>query len=146
VREDGRSIACGQHSFEFDRAFGPRSTQEDLFEDVSGLVTSVLDGYNVCVFAYGQTGAGKTWTMEGPPDSQTRTEKLLGVNYRALGALFHCIRYNPYDTSSFHSNIGPQGEIERKRSNIPFFCFFESRFEILEAILVGIEPSLVFDK
>jgi len=29
--------------------------------------------------------------MEGPPDTQTRTEKLLGVNYRALGALFHCI-------------------------------------------------------
>jgi len=28
-------------------------------------VTSVLDGYNVCIFAYGQTGSGKTYTMEG---------------------------------------------------------------------------------
>jgi kinesin family protein C1 len=34
---------------------------------VSQLVTSILDGYRVCMFAYGQTGSGKTYTMEGPP-------------------------------------------------------------------------------
>jgi len=31
-------------------------------------VTSVLDGYNVCIFAYGQTGSGKTFSMEGDRD------------------------------------------------------------------------------
>jgi len=31
-------------------------------------VTSVLDGYNVCIFAYGQTGSGKTFSMEGDKD------------------------------------------------------------------------------
>ena len=45
------------------------------------LVTSVMDGYNVCIFAYGQTGAGKTHTMEGPPENR-------GVNHRALAELF----------------------------------------------------------
>ena len=44
-------------AFEFDRVFGPESTQEQVFGDVAQLVTSVLDGYNVCIFAYGQTGA-----------------------------------------------------------------------------------------
>ena len=34
-------------------------------QEVEALVTSVLDGYNVCIFAYGQTGSGKTYTMEG---------------------------------------------------------------------------------
>lgn len=29
------------------------------------MVNSVLDGFNGCVFAYGQTGTGKTHTMEG---------------------------------------------------------------------------------
>lgn len=45
------------------------------------MVTSVLDGYNVCIFAYGQTGTGKTFTMEG-------TEENRGVNYRTLEELF----------------------------------------------------------
>lgn len=44
-------------AFEFDRVFGPDSTQEQVFADVAQLVTSALDGYNVCIFAYGQTGA-----------------------------------------------------------------------------------------
>ena len=30
----------------------------DVFSDTAPVVTSVLDGYNVCIFAYGQTGTG----------------------------------------------------------------------------------------
>jgi len=37
-----------------------------VFEEVKGLVHSAVDGHRVCVFAYGQTGAGKTYTMMGP--------------------------------------------------------------------------------
>jgi kinesin family protein C2/C3 len=40
-----------------------------------------MDGFNVCIFAYGQTGTGKTFTMEGIPENR-------GVNYRALEELF----------------------------------------------------------
>ena len=53
----------------------------DVYVDASPMVISVLDGYNVCIFAYGQTGTGKTFTMEG-------TEKNRGVNYRTLEQLF----------------------------------------------------------
>lgn len=52
-----------------------------VFEEVSGLVTSILDGYNVCIMAYGQTGSGKTYTIEGPAEDP-------GVNSRALAELF----------------------------------------------------------
>ena len=57
-----------EKTFEFDYCFGPESTQEQVFAEVEALVTSVLDGYNVCIFAYGQTGSGKTFSMEGSKD------------------------------------------------------------------------------
>jgi kinesin family protein C1 len=38
------------------QVFAPSSTQQDVFEEVSQLAQSCTDGYNVCIFAYGQTG------------------------------------------------------------------------------------------
>ena len=50
--------------FNFDRAFGIQSTQEEIFEyGVRGIVEDVVAGYNGTVFAYGQTGSGKSFTM-----------------------------------------------------------------------------------
>ncbi|KAL5209895.1 hypothetical protein ABZP36_005518 [Zizania latifolia] len=68
-------------TFKFDRVYTPMDDQAEVYADASPLVTSVLDGYNVCIFAYGQTGTGKTFTMEG-------TERNRGVNYRTLEELF----------------------------------------------------------
>ncbi|KAL0683234.1 hypothetical protein Bca4012_050082 [Brassica carinata] len=68
-------------SFKFDSVFAPSASQADVFEDTAPFATSVIDGYNVCIFAYGQTGTGKTFTMEGTPENR-------GVNYRTLKNLF----------------------------------------------------------
>lgn len=52
--------------FTFDGVFGPSSTQEDVYNTVvSPLLKEVIAGYSCTVFAYGQTGTGKTYTMEG---------------------------------------------------------------------------------
>lgn len=48
-----------EHSFVFDKVFGPSTGQEVVFEEVSEFVQSALDGYHVCLFSYGQTGSGK---------------------------------------------------------------------------------------
>jgi kinesin family protein 11 len=45
---------------------GPASKHKDLYDlAVSPIVYEVLEGYNCTIFAYGQTGTGKTYTMEG---------------------------------------------------------------------------------
>ena len=52
--------------FTFDAVYDCNSTQRDIYDETfSELVESVLNGYNGTIFAYGQTGTGKTFTMEG---------------------------------------------------------------------------------
>ncbi|GAV90061.1 Kinesin domain-containing protein, partial [Cephalotus follicularis] len=75
----------GRKIFQFNRVFGPTATQDDVFRDTQPLIRSVMDGYNVCIFAYGQTGTGKTYTMSGPSSGSTKDT---GINYLALNYLF----------------------------------------------------------
>lgn len=51
--------------FCFDAVLGPLASHDMVFSEVEGLVNSALDGHKACVFLYGQTGAGKTHTMDG---------------------------------------------------------------------------------
>lgn len=56
-------VSCGLCAVQ---VFGPSSRQKDLYNQaVSPIVYEVLEGYNCTIFAYGQTGTGKTYTMEG---------------------------------------------------------------------------------
>ena len=53
-------------AFNFDWIADERATQQDIFDMVGKpMVESCLEGYNCCIFAYGQTGTGKTYTMQG---------------------------------------------------------------------------------
>lgn len=57
---------CVWQSFAFDYVYDENSTQEFVYENTAKQsVISVLEGYNATILAYGQTGTGKTHTMEG---------------------------------------------------------------------------------
>ncbi|KAI3683761.1 hypothetical protein L1987_84276 [Smallanthus sonchifolius] len=52
--------------FTFDKVFGPKAQQRSIYDQaIYPIVNEVLEGFNCTVFAYGQTGTGKTYTMEG---------------------------------------------------------------------------------
>ena len=54
------------HRFTFDYVFDQDSTQLEVYlKAAKPVVSSILEGYNSTIFAYGQTGTGKTYTMEG---------------------------------------------------------------------------------
>jgi chromosomal replication initiation ATPase DnaA len=51
----------------FDMVYGDDSKQQEVYDEAGfGLVENVIEGYNCTMFAYGQTGCGKTHTMMGP--------------------------------------------------------------------------------
>lgn len=49
----------------YDAVFAPQASQAEVYNECRQLVQSGADGYNVTIFTYGQTGAGKTWTLYG---------------------------------------------------------------------------------
>jgi len=58
-------------TFHFDDVLTSFSTQEDVFNaTLAPLVGQVLAGYETTAFAYGQTGTGKTYTMEGDLENE----------------------------------------------------------------------------
>ncbi|XP_054853326.1 kinesin-like protein KIF3C [Eublepharis macularius] len=61
-------------TFTFDAVYDANSKQADLYDEtVRPLIDSVLQGFNGTMFAYGQTGTGKTYTMQGVwADSEKR--------------------------------------------------------------------------
>ncbi|XP_017127572.1 kinesin-like protein Klp61F [Drosophila elegans] len=83
--------------FTFDRSFGPESKQCDVYSVVvSPLIEEVLSGYNCTVFAYGQTGTGKTHTMVGNETAELKSswedDSDIGIIPRALSHLFDELR------------------------------------------------------
>jgi kinesin family protein 5 len=80
--------AHGTEKFNFDEIFGQETNQKDVFDAVgTTLVNDVLQGFNCTLFAYGQSGAGKTFTMEGA----SHTGELAGMIPRITHRLFEDI-------------------------------------------------------
>ncbi|VDK35579.1 unnamed protein product [Taenia asiatica] len=85
--------STSSRSYAFDRVFGPQSRQRDIYiEMVAPTVVEVLEGYNCTIFAYGQTGTGKTYTMTGERSDPLRytweTDPTAGIVPRALNQIF----------------------------------------------------------
>ena len=76
-------------TFNYDHIYPEDSNQQEIFEETSkNVVQSVLNGYNGTIFAYGQTGTGKTYTMVG----EFRNENNKGIIPRAFDYIFESVK------------------------------------------------------
>ncbi|OQR83544.1 kinesin-like protein [Achlya hypogyna] len=83
------------HSFSFDHVYDQHSTQRAVYENTAkAVVESSLEGYNATIFAYGQTGTGKTYTMEGFNSSGGSSLEDRGIIPRAIEQIFMHIQAN----------------------------------------------------
>ena len=62
------------NNFEFERIFTPTSTQTEVFSEISDLILSVLDGFNVCIFAC-QFETGTRRKRSGKKEKKTSEDK-----------------------------------------------------------------------
>ena len=131
VRVFKNAVGVGEpRRFTFDMVYDERSSQKDIFMETSFPITqNVLEGYNGTIFAYGQTGTGKTHTMAGldldkAPDQESYFEER-GIMPRSFETIFNSIQcgegkqylvrasYLEIYMENVHDLLGPGG-IERK--------------------------------
>uniref|UniRef100_A0AAR5P0J1 Kinesin-like protein n=1 Tax=Dendroctonus ponderosae TaxID=77166 RepID=A0AAR5P0J1_DENPD len=91
-------LQCKDKKYHFDKVFDFSSSQLDVYQFAVGpMIIDVLAGYNCTVFAYGQTGTGKTHTMVGDDKDLTtknswREYEMAGCIPRAAANIFEELR------------------------------------------------------
>ncbi|KAG6403236.1 hypothetical protein SASPL_135453 [Salvia splendens] len=98
INTNDDSLSNSKKDFEFDRVYGPQVGQADLFADIQPFVQSALHGFNVCLFAYGQTSSGKTHTMEGSNHDR-------GLYARSFEELFDLSNSDATSTSCYSFSV-----------------------------------------
>ncbi|XP_056147810.1 kinesin-like protein KIF11 [Lampris incognitus] len=99
VRTGGMNDKLSRKTYTFDMVFGQAAKQIDVYRSVlCPILDEVIMGYNCTVFAYGQTGTGKTFTMEGARslDEEFTWEEdpLAGIIPRTLHQIFEKLSEN----------------------------------------------------
>lgn len=82
--------AISNKTYHFDKVFSPAADQSIIFDDVvQPILNEMITGYNCTIFAYGQTGTGKTYTMSGDmTDTLGLLSDAAGIIPRVLYSLF----------------------------------------------------------
>lgn len=136
-----------EKQYAFDIVLNEQATQEQVFlKTTQFLLDGVVNGYNASVFAYGPTGAGKTYTMIG-------TSAKPGVMFHTFTSLFSqieknskgreykvCISYLEIYNENIRDLLNPSLEVLDIREDSQKGIVIAGLTEILTT-----SPSTVFD-
>ena len=96
--EESSTIKLNQKSWTYDYILPPETTQDQMYEKVAKkTILDFTDGYNGTIFAYGQSGSGKTFSMLGPDSvfstlSKSESNDLYGITPRAIYQIFNILK------------------------------------------------------
>ena len=97
------AIICQNNAYAFDRIFRSHATQTEVYSSLARpLVEQTIDGYNSTLFAYGQSGTGKSFSMGLDPDYFGDYD-LMGIVPRSLETIFENIENSDGSTKVFCS-------------------------------------------
>ena len=95
--EESSTITLLEKKWTYDYILPPETTQEAMYDKVAKkTILDFADGYHGTIFAYGQSGSGKTYSMLGPDsvfaDLGTSSEnELYGITPRAIYQIFNIL-------------------------------------------------------
>jgi kinesin family protein 11 len=93
--------ALSDKTYHFDKVFSAAADQAMIYDDVvTPILEEMIAGFNCTIFAYGQTGTGKTYTMSGDmTDTLGMLSDAAGIIPRALYALFNKLELDDAESS-----------------------------------------------
>ncbi|KAI9673351.1 MAG: kinesin motor protein cin8 [Trizodia sp. TS-e1964] len=93
--------AVSNKTYHFDKVFSPAADQSMIYDDVViPILDEMLSGFNCTIFAYGQTGTGKTYTMSGDmSDTFGLLSDSAGIIPRVLHSLFNKLEADEAESS-----------------------------------------------
>eukprot|EP00730_Choanoeca_flexa_P007329 TRINITY_DN12314_c0_g1_i1.p1 TRINITY_DN12314_c0_g1~~TRINITY_DN12314_c0_g1_i1.p1 ORF type:complete len:1647 (+),score=500.84 TRINITY_DN12314_c0_g1_i1:66-5006(+) len=95
------TFAFDYSHWSFDQKDSHFATQDIVYTDLGvEMLDGAFEGYNICIFAYGQTGAGKSFTMMGAPEPD-----LQGIIPRLCKDLFQRIADQTNELNSFSVEV-----------------------------------------
>ncbi|KAK0388129.1 hypothetical protein NLU13_4374 [Sarocladium strictum] len=105
----------GRKLFVFDRVFSPDVMQDGIWEYLSESIDAFTQGYNVSLLAYGQSGAGKSYTMGTSGPGEDQSPDMVGVIPRAAAALFEKLEVPKAGTGTKTSNRNSMSHLKTPR-------------------------------
>ena len=91
------TISLNSKNWTYDYILTPDSTQENMYKKVAyKTISDFTEGYHGTIFAYGQSGSGKTYSMLGPDSvletlSTNNENELYGITPRAIYQIFESL-------------------------------------------------------
>lgn len=142
------------HTYVFDHVYDQNSSQMKVYETTArSVVDSALQGYNATIFAYGQTGTGKTFTMEGF-NSEGSSVEARGIIPRAIEQVFGHIQRHVSPRMKFlvrasylqiyNEQVQTNGFIDALNIRVVYYVLLKYII-LIENILISIHQYMTID-